>query len=445
MNRDVPGGAAHRRLLCSGAGRASQWRGADGYVGGVKEARVSGEAWDLVVVGAGPAGAAAALGALDAVPVLRVLLVDRADFPRDKCCGDGIAPHVLDVLRGVGAGDVAEGWQPLHRLELARGEHDVAGRLARPVWVIPRAVFDARLVERAVAAGAVPRRHRVSTLRREGARVVIDGSLETRMVIGADGAYSVVRSSLGLPGRGPRALAIRGYAPTPEARRGRQVIRYGDRRQPSYAWAFDRGDGLSNVGYGELVVRGIGQGAPTRALLLEQLDRLVPGAVADGTDWRGHHLPLSGWRWDQPDGAVLLAGDAAGLVNPMTGEGIYYAVATGVLAGRTAARAVAAGTPAAAGAAYRSDVRRLLGRHLKHTWVASRLSRRPAVVDAGIRSAGRSQRIFDDLVEIGLGDGRITPRLTSGLAAGLACGLVSGLVSGTDHHHVHPTPPHARR
>jgi flavin-dependent dehydrogenase len=129
----------------------------------------------------------------------------------------------------------------------------------------------------------------------------------------------------------------------------------------------------------------------------------------------------------------------------MTGEGIYYAVTTGVLAGGTAARAVAAGTPTAAGAAHRSDVRRLLGRHLKHTWIASRLSRRPAVVDAGIRAAGRSQRIFDDLVEIGLGDGRITPRLTSGLAAGLACDLVSGLVSGPASHHVHPTPPHARR
>jgi len=406
---------------------------------------VSGEAWDLVVIGAGPAGAAAALGALDAVPGLRVLLVDRADFPRDKCCGDGIAPHVLDVLCGVGAGDVAQGWRPLHRLELARGEHDVVGRLARPVWVIPRAVFDARLVERAVAAGAVLRRYRVSTLRREDARVVIDGSLKTRVVIGADGAYSTVRSSLGVPGRGPRALAIRGYAPTPEGRRGRQVIRYGDRRQPSYAWAFDRGDGLSNVGYGELLDRGNGEETPTRALLLEQLDRLLPGAGADGTDWRGHHLPLSGWRWNQPDGAVLLAGDAAGLVNPMTGEGIYYAVVTGVLAGRSAAGAVAAGTPAAAGAAHRSAVRRLLGRHLKHTWVASRLSRRSPVVDAGISAAGRNQRIFDDLVEMGLGDGRITPRLTSGLAAGLACGLLSGLVSSTVSDHVHRTPPHARR
>ena len=91
----------------------------------------------------------------------------------------------------------------------------------------------------------------------------------------------------------------------------------------------------------------------------------MPGAASTGSDWRGHHLPLSSWRWDQPDGPVLLVGDAAGLVNPMTGEGIYYAVATGIAAGRTAARAVALGRPEAAGARHRHVVRTLLGAHLR--------------------------------------------------------------------------------
>ncbi len=119
-------------------------------------------------------------------------------------------------------------------------------------------------------------------------------------------------------------------------------------------------------------------------------------------------------------GPVLLAGDAAGLVNPMTGEGIYYAVATGALAGRAAARMLAAGTPDGTGAAYRTSVRRLLHRHLHHTWSAARLSRSPAVVRSGIVAAGRDQRHFDALVELGLGDGRITPRLAAGLATALA-------------------------
>lgn len=377
---------------------------------------------DVLVIGAGPAGSAAALGALTEDPSLRVVLVDRSDFPRDKSCGDGIAPHVVTALAEVGAADVVDGWTPLRQLELSHGAVRVEGAMDREVHVIPRTVLDARLVDRAVAAGAELRRQRVMSLSTEPFGVE---GIAAGVVIGADGAHSVVRRQL-LGRRGePRALALRGYAPVTDAWRGRQVIRYGDRRQPSYAWAFDRGDGLVNVGYGELLPgeaprRGRAASPPSRQLLLDQLELLVPGAATTGTGWLGHHLPLSTWRWDQPDGPVLLAGDAAGLVNPMTGEGIYYAIATGIAAGRNAARAVRAGRPAAAGAVHRRDVRRLLGTHLRHTWVSSRLAQLPAVVDAGIRAAGRDRRVFDTLVEIGLGDGRINRHLVTGLALGLA-------------------------
>jgi menaquinone-9 beta-reductase len=373
--------------------------------------------WDLVVVGAGPAGSSAALGALRADPSLRVLLLDRAEFPRDKPCGDGIAPHVVDALAEVGAADAVDGWTPLRRLALARHEAYVDRPLARPVWVIPRQEFDARLVRHAQRAGARLRRHRVQQVEVTDDAVRLDGGIRARVVVAADGAHSALRTSLGLPPARRRALAIRGYAPTPVARRGIQQIVYGDRRQPSYAWSFDRGDGLSNVGYGELL--GGPDDPPSRRLLLEQLELLLPGATVDGEHWRAHHLPLSGLRWDQPEGPVLLAGDAAGLVNPMTGEGIYYAVATGVLAGRGAARAITDGQPSAAGADHRSQVRRLLALHLRHTTVASRLSASPPVVEAGIRAATRDQRVFDDLVEIGLGSGLITPRVLGGLAGGL--------------------------
>ena len=174
--------------------------------------------------------------------------------------------------------------------------------------------------------------------------------------------------------------------------------------------------------------------APSRALLLEQLEELLPGTVPDGRDWKGHHLPLSGWRWKQPDGRVLLVGDAAALVNPMTGEGIYYAVATGILAGRTAARCLTAGDPGHAGAAHRKAVRGLLARHLKHTWSAARLARVPAIVDAGIRAADRDRHAFDALVELGLGDGRIGPRLAIGLARQLPRSFVPTRATNEEPH-----------
>ncbi|HCB07257.1 MAG TPA: hyaluronate lyase [Nocardioides bacterium] len=373
------------------------------------------ESWDLVVVGAGPAGASAALAALHAEPSLRVLLLDRADFPRDKSCGDGIAPHCFEQLAAIGVTGVESGWTPLTRLELARGEQSVARTMARPVYVIPREVFDARLVERAVDRGATFRRQRVTS---------VDQLPDAAVVVGADGAHSVLRQHLGLP-YGRRAIAIRGYAPTPAGRRGTQVIRYGDRRQPAYAWAFDRGDGLSNVGYGELLPSPGTDAPPSRALLLDQLELLLPGSVEAGEHWKGHHLPLSGWRWHQPDGRVLLAGDAAGLINPMTGEGIYYAIATGIAAGRSAVRALREHTDP--GALHRHAVRKQLGTHLKHTFVASRLAEHAVIVDGGIRVARRDRRVFDELVELGLGDGRISGRLVRGLVAGLGRKAVTGL------------------
>ncbi|MFI5709258.1 FAD-dependent monooxygenase [Kribbella sp. NPDC051620] len=388
--------------------------------------------WDLVVVGAGPAGAAAALGALAAEPGMSVLLLDRHEFPRDKACGDGIAPQVFDLLASVGVTGLVDDRTPIRRLSLRRGALGVERLMAREAYVVPRTVFDERLVLAAVAAGAVLRKQRVARVEVQPSAVLVD-DVEARMVVGADGAYSMVRGALGLVG-GPVALALRGYVPTPVGRAGQQVIVFGTARQPSYAWSFDRGDGWSNVGYGEQLRTGqerptragqertgqeqqdraeragraererVGRGRLTRVGMLGELERLLPGASVGGVDWRGHHLPLASWAWRPQGGRVMLVGDAAGLVNPMTGEGIYYAIATGMLAGRAAAGALRRGS-GDAGTEYRLAVKGLLGRHLRDTALAARLTRSGRVLDAGIRASAADQAVFDNLVEIGLADG----------------------------------------
>ena len=120
------------------------------------------DAYDVIVVGAGPAGSTAAIAARRAGA--RVLLLDKADFPRDKACGDGVAPHALDVLESLGVTGVADGYKPVLGLKLETPHSEAGGGLIRPNHTIPRYVFDARLVEAAVAAGAELRRHTVRTI-----------------------------------------------------------------------------------------------------------------------------------------------------------------------------------------------------------------------------------------------------------------------------------------
>ena len=352
--------------------------------------------------GTSPSWAPAALAALQRQPQARVLLLDRSDFPRDKSCGDGIAPHVVDVVRALGAPDPTDGFAPVHRLHLVgpRGA-SVARSMSRPTKVVPRTVFDARLVAAAVKAGAVLRRHTVRSIERRNDLVVIDDEIAARAVVGADGVNGIVRRSLGLAPNPPRAMAValRAYVPTPTGHEDEQYMIMSGTGWPAYAWSFPIGDGTANVGYG-MVLEG---GVATRTRLEDELRRLLPG-LEELRAAKAHRLPLSTARPRQPDGRVVLAGDAASLINPFTGEGIYYAVRSGSTAG------IASLQGAAAGRIVRTTLQRRLGAHLRGTSIAAFLGRSPVVVDAGIRAAARDQAIFDDLVEVGLADGRLTTR-----------------------------------
>ena len=110
--------------------------------------------FDLVVVGAGPAGAATAMAALTTDPTARVALADRATFPRDKVCGDGLTPAAVATLRELGVDHVLDGFAPVGQVEVTG---PAGGRLraevSEPAYVVPRRVLDARLVNAAASRG----------------------------------------------------------------------------------------------------------------------------------------------------------------------------------------------------------------------------------------------------------------------------------------------------
>ncbi len=359
-----------------------------------------GPLWDVVVVGAGPAGCAAAAAALAARPEARVLLLDRAEFPRDKVCGDGIAAAALEHLSAVGvaADPLTAGFPKIRRLLLRSPAGVVADRLAtEPSWVVPREVFDARLRDAVLALGVVAHRHRVRRIEETADGVTVDGHWQAGTVVVAAGADSglagTVRRSSDL------AIGIRGYART--GLTDAQALSMSASGWPAYAWSFPIGGGWANVGYGEMISPAQPVG---RRELLRRLTELTPGLRSDPERVRAHRLPLAMRRGTWGRGRVLYVGDAAGQTNPLSGEGIYYAVRTGAAAGRAAmttnplaayARAVAPGD-----------------RHRRHAAQLTRAVRRaPGLLEAGIGAAARDQRAFDDLAALALADGTVTGRL----------------------------------
>lgn len=360
---------------------------------------------DVVIAGAGPAGTAAALAARAARPDASVLLVDRAAFPRDKACGDAVSAHAVAILDRLGATSAVAGYAPARWFELATGEGTtVRAALPPGTFTVPRTVFDDRLVRAAQAAGATLHRHHVRRVELRSDGVALDGELAGRVLIAADGANSRVRRQLGAPRNPDRALAVamRGYAPVPGDAGQRIVL--DEARWPAYGWAFVVGDGTANVGWGMLRTGGEVSAAQLRA----RTSAMAPDLAVRGL--RAHHLPLTTHRPPPAIGRVLLAGDAASLINPLSGEGIFYALLSGALAGRAAA------TTTDPGRTYAAALRRRLGRHLRHTRMASRLLDVPWLRHAGVRAAGADPAVFGALTDLALGDGLLTPRAVLALA-----------------------------
>ena len=166
------------------------------------------------------------------------------------------------------------------------------------------------------------------------------------------------------PGR--RALALRGYAPTPPARRGEQVIVFGTTRQPSYAWSFDRGDGLANVGYGELLTDR--RTPPTRAQLLD----LLEDAAARGHGARRRPGAATTCRSRRAAGDRRAGGSCSPATPPgwstrSPARGSTTPSPPASLAGRAAAEALAHDDGGSAGDRYRRTTTALLARHFRHT------------------------------------------------------------------------------
>lgn len=358
----------------------------------------------MVVVGAGPAGSSAARVAAERGAA--VLLLDRARFPRYKTCGGGligislahVPASVLDVIEHRATSvrfSLRGGWPAIHRSRAAF------------LSLVQRERFDQALVDAAVAAGArFEDGVGVKALADDGDGVLLatsGGDIRASIVVGADGVGGRVGRYVGVTPAGIDLALERELVRPADGRvwGGRVYLDWG--RDPgTYAWMFPKDDTLT-VG----VIQGKGAPAATR----DYLDRYAAGlgltgaavARASGhlTQWRSRDSPLR-------RGRVLVAGDAAGLLDPFTREGISFALRSGIWAGEAAARGTAGLDEAALDDAALDDyVRRVetelvpevvAGERLRHLF-----ERRPGLVHGLLGYTMVGSRLF-----IGVCRGRLT-------------------------------------
>jgi flavin-dependent dehydrogenase len=324
---------------------------------------------DVIVSGAGPAGVATAVALVGGDPGLagRLVVLDKARFPRDKPCGGGLTGHARAALAALGL-EVRVPHVPCREGRIVYGRHARDVRLEQPVDVVRRRDFDADLVAQARARGVTivegeglaefsvdERAGRVRVTTTKGR------ALEARVLVGADGAGSRVRRALARDGRKPLRLFQAEVPAPPRLELGARMI-YDfspmDEGLRGYVWLFPVAGGFVNVGAMHF---------PSRALSGAQIEAVLARALAR----HGLTLPdgARGWpAWRYRRGAriaaphVLCVGDAAG-IDALTGEGIAVGLEEGPIAARAIASALSSGDLSFS--TYAREVRRaVVGREL---------------------------------------------------------------------------------
>jgi menaquinone-9 beta-reductase len=328
---------------------------------------------DVIVVGAGPAGSTAATYLARAG--LDVLVLEKAEFPREKVCGDGLTPRGVKQLVDLGVDTREEaGWLHNRALRVVGGgvtvELDWPDLSSYPPYgmVRPRQDLDRMLADHARAAGArVQERTGVTgavTDERTGRVVGVDArrgperepvTYRAPLVVACDGVGARTALSRGIAKRDDRPLgvAVRRYYESPRSADSYLEAHLeiwdhtedGPRLVPGYGWVFGMGDGTANVGIGILSTENAGGGNDYRSLLRRWVAPMpdewgfdedhATGAIG------GAALPMGFNRTPVYADGLLLAGDAGGMVNPFNGEGISYAMQSAALAADAVVQAMA--------------------------------------------------------------------------------------------------------
>ncbi len=302
---------------------------------------------DVIIIGAGPAGSSAAYFLARAG--VKVLLLDKATFPRDKTCGDGLVPRALPILAEMGILNTIKqqgsAWQ-LDRLEITAPSGRTVRFMIPPLphapnhaIVIPRLILDNLVLQRAIASGAEFRggvHVRSISADTDGVTISADENYRATMVIVATGANTALLNNIGLNPPKPNIVAARAYFEGIDSLPAHFQFRFDGVVLPGYGWVFPLSASSANIGAGFIRTgkREHYQSAQTAFNSFIQSSAL--GAMLVNAKQIGalKSFPIRTDFATAPTFAerILLVGEAAGLVNPLTGDGIDFALESGKIA-----------------------------------------------------------------------------------------------------------------
>lgn len=350
----------------------------------------------MVVIGSGPAGSAVAVTAVRAG--LSVAVVDKASFPRDKLCGGLFTGRSEKAMRAIFSLDVTpETFVTSNHMRFsARGEVLAEIKDAPPVHLTMRRDLDAMLHAHAVQAGATAYLgHALEAIDQSANHITLKGGTQLgyRVLVGADGVNSMVARLLYGRPFDPDTIGFGLEIETPisETRDTAVEVDFEAARW-GYGWSFPKHKSTT-VGVGGLTARNPDMKAAMRSY--------VDQTQSDTTlKYKGQYIPFGDYRKVPGAGNIVLVGDAAGLVDPVTGEGIALAMESGAHAGGAAAEALKLGRPEKTFALYLSRIRPIhQGLDQAKRW---RLVMFPNVMQSSFKKAfrrgGSLQRKYLDLL-----------------------------------------------
>ena len=389
----------------------------------------------VVVVGAGPAGAAAAIHFRQMNPDLDIALIDKASFPRDKACGDGLGPGVIPQLAALGV-DLSglEHANLVHTAEVHgpdnlsfRTDLSAASETLEYGATARRIDFDYLLLQRAQELGITiledarfidfDLKHNTIQAKFHNTKIRQDEVIESNLLIGADGANSRVRRASGISPNPPKrtGIAIRAYGEVPNDCCDRIVLSFEDGIRPGYGWCFPFQDGTANVGVGMAISDYRKIQPDLKELLhdyLEDLERRdLP--VKNTRDFATYTLPHGGKLPRLTGQRLALVGDAASMINPLSGEGIVYGIQASQLLASTAASASLEnyGIQIALDQ-YEEKFRKQYAFHFRSNYIAQRLLKSRLWAKTVIGGCSIDASLRSTAVDFMFGNGKLTPRNT---------------------------------